>query len=46
VEKLGWRSVAEMLQGLSAEEYLHWCIYYGRKAQHMEMAAAKAKGGD
>ena len=40
-EKLGWRSVALMRRGLTAAEYLSWTIYYGRKAQRAELAAAR-----
>jgi hypothetical protein len=40
VEKLGWRSVAEMRRSMSAMEWLRWHVYYGRKAQRHEIAAA------
>ena len=30
--------VAEMRRRLSAEEYQQWAVYYGRRAQQMELA--------
>lgn len=38
-ERLGWRSVAAMRRGLSAVEYRHWCIFFGRKNQRSELRA-------
>jgi hypothetical protein len=37
-EKLGM-TVADMRYRMSGEEYLGWWIYYGRKAQRMQLAA-------
>lgn len=36
-------SVATMREEVSADEWLRWSIYYGRKAQKQELAAEKAK---
>lgn len=36
--------VAEMRHRLSAEEYMAWGIYYGRRAQAQELARLKAGG--
>lgn len=41
-EKLGWRSVDEMRRGMSADEWLRWHVYYGRKAQRQELESLKA----
>lgn len=35
--------VAEMRRRLSAEEYMAWGIYYGRRAQAQQMAAMRAR---
>lgn len=39
-QKLG-RTVAE-LRKIDHAEWVGWCVYYGRKAQREELAAAKA----
>lgn len=39
-EKLGM-TVARMRREMSQAEFMHWGIYYGRKAQRIELA----KGG-
>jgi len=44
VEKLGWRSVAEMRRGMAAAEWLAWWVYFARKAQRQELAIAQARG--
>ncbi|WP_433368362.1 hypothetical protein ACQPZX_41415 [Actinoplanes sp. CA-142083] len=44
MEKLGWRSVAEMRREMSAAEWQRWSIYYARKAQRRELELAKARG--
>lgn len=44
VERLGWRSLAEMRRGISAAEWLSWSVYYARKAQRQELEIAKARG--
>lgn len=36
-------TVAEMMHRVSAEEYLGWCIYYGRKAQRAELEAKRGR---
>lgn len=36
-ERLGWRSVAEMRRGMSAEEWVGWSVYYARKAQRKQL---------
>jgi hypothetical protein len=38
--ELGWRSVAAMRAGMSADEFLHWSIFYGREAQRRQLARA------
>lgn len=38
-EKLGWGSVERLRRGMSAEEFMRWSVYYGRKAQRQELAA-------
>ena len=40
VERLGWRSVAEMRRGMSATEWQRWHVYFARKAQRREIAQA------
>jgi hypothetical protein len=42
-EKLGC-TVTEMRRRVSAEEWLGWSVYYGRRAQQREMARLKAGG--
>lgn len=42
--RLGWRSVAEMRQGMSAMEWQRWSIYFQRRNQERELAAEQAKG--
>lgn len=34
-------TVARLRAEMSADEFLHWGIYYGRKAQREQMAAAR-----
>jgi len=34
-------TVARLREEMSSAEYLGWTIYYGRKAQRQELAAAK-----
>lgn len=41
-QKLG-RTVAEMRASLSQAEFMHWGVFYARKAQRKELA--NAKGG-
>lgn len=36
-------TVAEMRRRLSAEEWMHWSVYYGRKAQQRELANKRAR---
>lgn len=43
-EKLGWRSVAEMRRGMSSAEWHRWWIFYARRHQRQELAAAQAGG--
>lgn len=40
--QLGWKSVAAMRKGLSAYEYMQWCVYFGRRKQDQEIADWKA----
>lgn len=35
--------VAEMRQRVSAAEYLGWSIFYGRKAQRMELESKRGR---
>lgn len=42
-EKLG-RTVTELRETLSAQEFLEWSIYYGRKAQKQQMELESARG--
>jgi hypothetical protein len=44
VERLGWRSVAEMRRGMSMQEWRSWSMYYQRKAQRYELEMVKARG--
>jgi hypothetical protein len=44
VERLGWRSVAEMRAGLSGAEWLSWWVYFARKGQRRELEMAKLRG--
>lgn len=37
--------MAELEHGMSNAEYLHWQVYYARRAQDIELAQLKAKGG-
>jgi hypothetical protein len=37
--------VADLRQRIGQLEYMHWQIYYGRKAQREELELAKARGG-
>lgn len=41
-EKLG-RTVGELRRVLSQDEYLHWAVYYSRKAQRRELQAIHAR---
>lgn len=36
--ELGWRSVEAMRLGLSNDEFVRWCVYFGRRAQRQEIA--------
>ncbi len=36
-------TVRRLREELTAREYMQWGVYYGRKAQRQEMAAARAK---
>lgn len=38
VEKLGWRSVAEMRANMSGQEYAEWSVYFARKANRQKLA--------
>ncbi len=44
-EKLGGMTVDEMRDRMSNVEYVRWQIYYGRKAQRLELETSKAKRG-
>jgi hypothetical protein len=35
--------VAEMRHRISAEEYMHWGVFHGRRAQAMELAALRRR---
>lgn len=37
-------TVNRLREEISAEEWMQWSIYYGRKAQQKQIAAAKARG--
>lgn len=37
-------TVAEMRSTVDGQEYLEWSIYYGRKAQNMELARLSGGG--
>lgn len=39
-EKLG-RTVAELRAGMSNLEFVRWSVYYGRKAQLLELAKGR-----
>ncbi len=41
-EKLG-RTITELRQTLTQREFVQWSIYYGRKAQQRELAAARGR---
>lgn len=41
-ERLGM-TVEEMQRRVSAREYLGWSIFYGRKAQRMEMESKRGR---
>jgi hypothetical protein len=47
-ERLG-KTVDELLTGspgpLGAREFVEWTVYFGRKAQRIELAQKKAKRG-
>lgn len=45
-EKLGGMTVAELRERMSADEFLYWEVYFGRKAQRIELERLKAKGGE
>lgn len=36
-------TVADLRERLSNDEYMRWTIYYARKAQRQELAAARAR---
>lgn len=36
-------TVARLRAQLSNDEYVRWCVYYGRMAQKQELEALKAK---
>lgn len=36
-------TVGRLRRELSAREFMEWSVYYGKKAQARELAAAKAK---
>lgn len=38
-------TVAELRERMSAQEWVGWHVYFGRKAQREELEMAKAKGG-
>lgn len=42
-EKLG-RTLTELRETVSAQEFLYWNIYYARKAQRAELELAKVGG--
>lgn len=42
-EKLG-RTVAELREGMSNEEYVYWQVYYARKAQRQQLEQLMAQG--
>jgi hypothetical protein len=37
------RTVAELRESVSNEEFVEWSVYYGRKAQRQELAAKMAR---
>jgi hypothetical protein len=41
-EKLG-KTVDELRERLSGDEFTRWYVYFGRKAQQRELAVAKAR---
>lgn len=41
-EKLGM-TVARLRREMSAEEFMRWGVYYGRKAQRREMEVLRAR---
>lgn len=41
-QKLGM-TVGRLREDMSAEEFMRWTVYYGRKAQREEMALAKRR---
>lgn len=43
-QKLG-RTVDELRRGMSNVEFMHWAVYYARKAQREELELAKVKRG-
>lgn len=38
-------TVAQLRRGMTAQEFMQWGVYYGRKAQKQELAMLQAKGG-
>ena len=36
-------TVGRLRQEMSAEEFMRWSVYYGRKAQRQELATLQAK---
>ncbi len=43
-EKLGM-TVGELQRRMSAEEWMRWSVYYGRKAQRIEMERLRGRRG-
>ncbi|WP_027934565.1 hypothetical protein [Amycolatopsis thermoflava] len=43
-DRLG-RTVAELRESLSQDEYVAWTVYFGRKAQRQELAMKSVKRG-
>lgn len=37
-QELGWGSVAAMRAGMSNDEWVAWTVFYGIKAQRIQMA--------
>lgn len=40
-EKLGGITVAELRERMSADEYMHWAIFYARRAQRQQLEQLK-----
>lgn len=43
-ETLGWRTVGAMRRGMPNAEYRAWAVFYGRRKQRQDLAAATARG--